>query len=139
MIFLVDRNNQYDVWFRSMSNLHSARILIAENNSAVRTMICELLGARGHDVFVAYDGTMARDVFEQSQTAFDLIVIRSHLPLMGGVELLKVVRSRSPAVPILFIKESIDEEIVGIDESCEVISKPFSPLEFVLAVQRCLS
>lgn len=118
---------------------HGSRILLAESNYPLRLLLVEILVARGHQVQEAHDGLTARDLFEVEPGHFDLVIIRSRLPNLNGVDLLKAVLTAAPAKPILFMKESTDEEIVGLEPTCEVIAKPFSRLEFITAIQRCLS
>ncbi|MES2965741.1 MAG: response regulator [Bdellovibrionota bacterium] len=122
-----------------MSDPFRAKILLAESNLPLRSLLIEILEARGHAVRTAEDGILARDLFELAPEDFDLVVIRSRLPQMNGLELFRVVRTMAPGKPVLFMKESADEEIVGLAPCCEVISKPFSKHQFITAVQRCLS
>jgi DNA-binding response OmpR family regulator len=114
-------------------------ILLAESNYPHRLLLTEILTGRGYTVREAHDGLTARDLFELEPEAFDAVVIRSRLPNLNGVDLLKAVLAAAPSKPILFMKESTDEEIVGLEVTCEVIAKPFSKLEFISAIQRCLS
>lgn len=121
------------------SGLNGIRILLAESNYPLRHLLTEILVARGHQVQEAHDGITARDLFELAPQQFDLVVIRSRLPHLNGLDLLKSVLTVAPRKPVLFMKESADEEIVGLDPACQVISKPFSQLEFISAIHRCLS
>jgi DNA-binding response OmpR family regulator len=116
-----------------------ANILLAESSFPMRSLLVGLLESRGHSVRAAEDGLMARDFFELEPETFGVVVIRSRLPRMNGVDLFKLVRTMAPEKPVLFIKESEDEEIVGLGPDCEVITKPFTTLEFVSAIQRCLA
>ena len=116
-----------------------ARILLAESSFPMRSLLVGLLASRGHAVREAEDGLIARDLFELEPADFDVVVIRSRLPRMNGVDLFKAIRAAAPGKPILFMKESEDEEIVGLVPECEVITKPFTTFEFVTAIQRCLS
>lgn len=122
-----------------MSTPFPAKILLAESSFPMRSLLVGLLASRGHAVREAEDGLIARDLFELDPADFDVVVIRSRLPRLNGVDLLKVVRAAAPGKPILFIKESEDEEIVGLVPECEVIAKPFTTFEFISAIQRCLS
>ena len=117
----------------------TAKVLIAESNDALRSFLSETLEWLGCEVVQSSDGAQARSLFEKDSDSVHLVILRSELPILNGVELLKAIRQRHPTKPILFMKESLDEEIIGLDAACEVLAKPFSKLEFTSAVRRCLT
>ena len=75
------------------------RVLVVEDDDAVRGTISTLLEAKGYDVSTAIDGFDA--LFHLQQTVPDVLLSDLNMPQMSGFELLSVVRRRFPGVLVV--------------------------------------
>lgn len=81
--------------------LEVVNILVVDDDPAVQVTIRLLLERAGHDVTIAGDGRKALAAFEASQ--FDLLFLDIFMPGMDGLETMRHIRARAPAVPIIVI------------------------------------
>ena len=64
-----------------------ARILIAEDEEPLRTLIARALGEEGHFVVTTADGTEALDMLQSEDGGFDLLLADIKMPGMDGIAL----------------------------------------------------
>ena len=110
------------------------RILVVDDDSHIRDVICFALEKAGMATVVARDGVQALDAFRQG--AADLIVLDIGMPEMDGLEVCRQIR-KSSEVPILFLSARDDEidRILGLElGGDDYVTKPFSPRELVARV-----
>ncbi len=69
-------------------------ILIAEDNEVNRMVITMILENAGYRVRTAYDGAAAFDILEERR--FDLVIVDMQMPVMGGLEAMKLYRMANP-------------------------------------------
>jgi DNA-binding response OmpR family regulator len=106
-----------------------ARILIAEDEDGIRTLIARALRQDGHDVMTATDGAQALDVLAREQGAFELLLTDIRMPVMDGIALAYAAARQHPAVTILVMTGYADqrERAHGLEALIhDVIPKPFS-------------
>jgi DNA-binding NtrC family response regulator len=106
-----------------------ARILIAEDEDAVRSLIARALKQDGHDVITASDGAQALDVLLRERGAFELLLTDVRMPVMDGIALAHAVAREHPTVTILLMTGYADqrERAQSLDALIhDVIAKPFS-------------
>lgn len=117
-----------------------ARILIAEDEVAVRTFICRALKLRGHEPIGVGDGGAA--IVELENGDYDLLLTDIIMPVMDGISLALKVTAEYPAIPILMMTGFVHEKqrahnMQGLIHN--VISKPFSLDEICQAVEDVLT
>lgn len=83
-----------------------ARILIAEDEEAIRSLIARALRQDSHEVMTANDGAQALDMLGRKQGAFELLLTDIRMPVMDGVALAHAAARRHPAVTILPISRN---------------------------------
>ncbi|MEM1285397.1 MAG: response regulator [Pseudomonadota bacterium] len=119
-----------------------ARLLVAEDDEAVRAFLEKAFELDGHTVMTAEDGAMALDVLKQEGGAFDLLLTDIQMPVMDGIALaLSVVRDH-PDLPILLMTGYANqrERAHGLEALVEdVIMKPFSLTDIRTAVDGVLA
>jgi CheY-like chemotaxis protein len=106
-----------------------ARILIAEDEEALRGFIARALKQDGHTVTTANDGAEALDVLTRERGAFELLLTDIRMPVMDGIALALAVARDHPAVTIMLMTGFADqrERAHGLDALIhDVIAKPFS-------------
>jgi two-component system OmpR family response regulator len=111
------------------------RILVVDDDPALRDIVRIALARAGFDTIEAADGPAALQSFET--TPPDLIVLDVMLPDLVGTDVCRTLRRRS-AVPILFLSSRDDEldKIIGLEiGGDDYMVKPFSPRELVARVR----
>jgi two-component system cell cycle response regulator CpdR len=106
-----------------------ARILIAEDEEALRSFIARALKQDGHTVTTASDGAEALDVLTRERGAFELLLTDIRMPVMDGIALALAAARDHPAVTIMLMTGFADqrERAHGLDALIhDVIAKPFS-------------
>lgn len=119
-----------------------ARILIAEDEDALRALCARALLTNGHDVKTACDGTDAIDLLDRENGRFDLLLTDIRMPMMDGIALALAVARDHPDITILMMTGYADqrERAHGLDAIIhDVISKPFTVAELRTAVQEALT
>jgi CheY-like chemotaxis protein len=119
-----------------------ARILIAEDEDAVRSLVERALTLDGHEVTTAKDGAEALDVLSREGNAFELLLADIRMPVMDGIALALATARDHPAVTILLMTGYADqrERAHGLDALVhDVIAKPFSLSAIQAAVKDALA
>jgi CheY-like chemotaxis protein len=123
-----------------------ARILIVDDDSAVRATIQLILERAGHSVVAAGDGRNGLAVFEAGD--FDLLFLDIFMPGMDGIETMRMVHQRRPLLPIIVISGNpmLGDSGGGPDfltmaaklGAVSSLQKPFKPAALLAAVAGCL-
>ena len=102
------------------------KILLAEDEKILRTMMVDSLTHFGHEVDEAENGAIAWDLWNANQ--YDLLITDINMPLLGGIELLKKIREKDTVFPKIMMTgvffESVDDHIKGSDVNA-LLLKPF--------------
>jgi CheY-like chemotaxis protein len=119
-----------------------ARILIAEDEEAIRTLVARALSQDGHEVMTADDGGEALDVLAREQGAFELLLTDIRMPVMDGIALALATARDHPAITILLMTAYADqrERASGLNSLIhDVITKPFTLTTIRTAVGAALA
>ncbi len=112
------------------------RILIIEDDPAIRTGLKESLTTEGYSLAEADTGTKGFDLAHQDN--FDLILLDLILPGKDGIEICKDLRSDGVKTPIIMVtsrKEEVDK-ILGLEIGADdYITKPFNIRELLARVK----
>ncbi|AHW60166.1 two component transcriptional regulator, winged helix family [Draconibacterium orientale] len=112
------------------------RILLVEDDEALRFIVKDNLTEHGYDVEVAADGEIALELFEQN--SFDLIVLDVMLPKIDGFKVAETIRKTNDQVPIIFLtaRSMTEDKITGLTiGGDDYIPKPFSMEELLLKIR----
>jgi two-component system cell cycle response regulator CpdR len=118
----------------------SARVLVAEDNPAVREFIQRALGGVGHEVAVVADGQQALD--RLSKENFDVLVTDIVMPNVDGIALALKATSLDANLRIVMISGYAQERMRAhnIDALVHrIIAKPFSINEICEAVKDAMN
>jgi CheY-like chemotaxis protein len=118
-----------------------ARILIADDEEAIRNLIARALRQDGHEVAMVADGAEALDVLTRERGAFELLLTDIRMPVMDGIALALAAARDHPGVSILLMTGYADqrERASGLDALIhDVITKPFSLAAMRTAVNAAL-
>lgn len=119
----------------------AAKILIIEDDKAVREMLCFTLKNNGFEIFEAEDSDSAFDILKKKD--INLILLDWMLPGKQGVEISRLLRSSSETknTPIIMLTAKSDEsdKVLGLESGADdYITKPFSPKELVARIKALL-
>lgn len=117
-----------------------ARILVAEDDGAVRQLVTRVIESRGHEVTAVIDGAYALEAL--SRETFDLLVTDIVMPRLDGIALSLKLAKTHPTLPILMMtgyamerQRAHDLEVLAY----RVLSKPFTVDQFVAALGETLA
>ena len=108
-----------------------SRILVADDEAAIRKVVRDALERAGHEIETAADGEEALARFDEG--AFDLVVADWNMPVLDGFELVRRIRKRS-SVPILMLTVRSEErdKVRLLDAGADdYVTKPFGVAELV--------
>lgn len=112
------------------------RILLAEDDEAMRTYLAHALSKAGYDVVAVDRGTEALPLLEKER--FDLLLSDIVMPEMDGIELAQRCGEIAPETKVMFITGFAAVSLRASREApkAKVLSKPFHLRDLVLEVQR---
>src|SRR3954469_1345871 len=114
------------------------RILLADDEQAIQTLLSFPLRKEGYEVVQASDGREALARF--SEQTFDLVVLDVMMPRVDGLEVCRRLRAKS-TVPIIMLTAKAEEidKVLGLELGADdYITKPFSLREFRSRVKAAL-
>lgn len=114
------------------------RIMVVEDEESFSEALSFMLKREGYEVEVAVDGNQALDVFEQRGA--DLILLDLMLPGVSGLEVCRIIRTKSQ-VPIIMLtaKDGEIDKVVGLEIGADdYVTKPFSSRELLARVRSVL-
>jgi DNA-binding response OmpR family regulator len=115
------------------------RILVVDDDAAVRRSLATALGRDGYDVVSAGDGGAA--LAQTSLVGVDAIVLDVAIPEPNGLEVCRRLRSRGDRTPILMLtaRDLIDDRVAGLDAGADdYLIKPFATAELIARTKALL-
>lgn len=116
-----------------------ARILLAEDETAIRLGLVATLESEGYAVTAAADGAQALRLYPQEK--FDLAVLDIMMPKVSGYDVCRELRARGSRVPVLFLSAKGEEvdKVVGLKLGADdYVTKPFGVHELLARVEALL-
>jgi len=104
----------------------SNRILVADDNKAVRDIVSRFLELMGFEVALAGNGIETLAVFLES--SFGLVLTDLQMPAMDGLSLAGHIKERSPSTPVILLTGSDRETVRKKVEGGPVDSVIFKPI-----------
>ena len=118
------------------------RVLIADDEEAMRTLVARAIAMDGHVTVTAEDGAEALELLNRANGAFDLLLTDIKMPVMGGSALALAVARDFPDLTILLMTGFADqrERAHGLNAIVhDVVTKPFSVTDIRTAVADALA
>ena len=113
------------------------RVLIAEDESAIREFIIINLRRAGYEIVEAEDGARALELYDAYGGDIDVAVLDVMMPNVDGLEVCKQLRTRNNTIGIIMLTAKTQEmdKITGLMMGADdYVTKPFSPTELVARV-----
>ena len=113
----------------------SERILIIEDETAIQSILSELLTDAGYNIEVAGDGLEGITKFREKP--FSLILLDIMMPQLDGIATMTRLREKSNVPVILLTAKSEDtDKILGLNVGADdYVTKPFNPVEVLARVK----
>ena len=102
------------------------RMLLVEDNDDLAETIVDRLSAEGHAIDRVADGDTAHETLRHAR--FDLVILDINLPGRHGFEVLRALRARGDATPVLVLtaRSQVDDRVLGLDAGADdFMVKPF--------------
>jgi len=118
------------------------RVLIADDEESMRTLVARAIAMDGHAIVTAQDGAEALEILTDEGGAFDLLLTDIKMPIMDGIALALAAARDFPALTILLMTGFADqrERAQGLDAIIhDVIAKPFTLAMLRSAVNEALA
>ncbi len=113
------------------------RLLVVDDESIVREIVCELLSSDGHVLETACNGYEALQKF--NPTAFDMVITDFCMPEMNGDVLAARLKELAPSIPIILLTGVADFINKNLDNVDLVVSKPVGLEDMRNAILRVTS
>ena len=112
------------------------RILLAEDERDLNSIITRKLTSDGYSVDSCFNGREAIDYLEAAE--YDAVILDIMMPQIDGFGVLSYLRQNGKSVPVLFLtaKDSVSDRVKGLDSGADdYLVKPFSFEELAAGLQ----
>lgn len=117
-----------------MGGVPMIKILVAEDDEAIRDLIAINLQMVGYEVIKAIDGQEAKEIIDKED--LDLILLDVTMPKIDGFSLIHHIKNKG--IPVIFVtaKESVLDRVKGLRLGAEdYIVKPFEAIELIARIE----
>jgi two-component system, cell cycle response regulator CpdR len=118
------------------------RVLIADDEESMRSLVARAIAMDGHDIVTAEDGAEALEILNREPGGFDLLLTDSQMPVMDGIALALTAARDFPDLTILLMTgfAAQRERASGLDAIVhDVVTKPFSVADIRASVASALA
>ena len=112
------------------------RILLAEDERDLSTVIKKVLEMSKYEVTQAYDGVQTLEKMHTSH--FDCLILDVMMPRLNGFQVLRMLREEGDCTPILMLtaRAEIDDKVLGLDSGADdYLTKPFQVKELLARIR----
>jgi two-component system response regulator MprA len=116
------------------------RILLAEDDRAVREAVSRALRLEGYEVMAVGDGALALEHLRRPDE-IDLVILDVSMPAVDGITVARVIRSEGITLPVLMLtaRSSTSDRVAGLDAGADdYLTKPFELDELFARVRALL-
>lgn len=121
------------------SSAPKSRLLVVDDDKAVRESLRRSLEFNGYEVALAGDGAEALAVI--AATAPDVVIMDVMMPRLNGIEATRALRSAGNDVPILVLtaRDAVGDRVEGLDAGADdYLTKPFALVELLARLRALL-
>ena len=114
-------------------------ILITDDDRHLRETLRDVLTPEGYRTLLASDGVEAYEIVQKDHV--DLVLLDMHMPRMGGLQTLRLVKQYESRLPCILMSAEMDDAIQAEAEEADVYSilrKPVSRIDLTDSVKQAL-
>ncbi len=117
-----------------------SRVLVVDDEEALRTVLGGELSSEGYTVDTASDGDEAISMVQNKK--YDLLLLDIKMPKVDGFEVLKFVKKNFPPIKVIMLtgfadlKNAIESKKLGAED---FVSKPYDLVDLLTTIERVLS
>ena len=118
------------------------RVLIADDEDSMRTLVARAVAMDGHETVTARDGAEALEILLREDGAFDLLLTDIQMPIMDGIALALTAARDFPRLIIVLMTGFTEQRERASNLNAivhDVITKPFSVADIRTAVADALA
>lgn len=119
----------------------SEHILLIDDEVSVCEIAKDMLSGLGYTVMYVHDGKAGVEFYRTRRASIDLVLMNMNMPLMGGRETFRQLRSINPEVPILIVTghgKAVVDEVSWASEISGYLQKPFQLEDLATKVRAVL-
>jgi len=116
------------------------KILIVDDEDAIRSLFVEALNELGYDCDVAKNGLECLEKFYRVRD-YDVVLLDVQMPELNGIETLKKLKSYSPDLSVIMVSASREIENVRValrEGAYDYVFKPFNVIDVDAVIRRAL-
>ena len=106
------------------------RVLLVEDEPAVRDLLAHCLELEGYEPVVAETGRAAEEILSRADANLDAVVTDLNLPDARGTDIVAAVRAKVPGVGAVVISGASESTLAEARQTTPVLMKPFSLADF---------
>ena len=117
------------------------RVLIADDEDAVREIATRILEYAGFTVEAVADGREAVDAFRREPAAFRFVLLDLAMPELDGAEALREIQRTDPTLPVILMSgytQRHSSQWMGVGQAAGFVQKPFTAAILIEAVRAAL-
>ena len=116
---------------------HKARVLVVDDDPAVRESLVQLLRGEHYRVFEAMDGVMAQTIMEFSR--IDLVLLDLNMPMKSGWDTFEKLSNDNPLLPIIIITARPNQLFTALGAGVDaLLEKPLDLPELLVTIDELL-
>jgi two-component system response regulator (stage 0 sporulation protein F) len=112
------------------------KILVADDDPVIRKLLYQVLSEDGHKVSLATNGAQVIEKVQKED--FELLLSDVHMPVMNGLETLRIMRSTFPQLPVVMMDSYPDQLVKQAENEGALICihKPFDLKELREVIEK---
>jgi len=116
-----------------------SRVLVVDDEEALRYLLSTELAAEGYEVETAGDGDEAIEAIKQKD--YDVVLLDIKMPRVDGFEVLKFIKQNKPEIKVIMltayadVKNAIEALKLG---ASDFVSKPYDLEDILTSINRAL-
>jgi CheY-like chemotaxis protein len=122
----------------ALTNTGLKNILLVDDEEQLMLFIQKLLTREGYNVFLAYNGKEAIDIYKSNRNSIDLILMDIVMPVMSGVEACNELLALDPNIPIILMSAYPKDSFECFDHM-HFIQKPMHPTDLFTFINHILN
>jgi DNA-binding response OmpR family regulator len=110
------------------------KVLVVDDEPRIAKSLERLLQAHGHEATIAHDGLEAWELFEQSPSAWGVLITDIRMPRLDGINLTRRIRAHGSTIHVVLISGHGEAPDVNALSPAVFLAKPFRRAELLAAM-----